>query len=374
MTSRVWAEIDLSAIRQNIDAIRALVGPRVDLMPVVKADAYGHGMREVARAALKAGAEWLGVASVAEGVTLRPLLPDANICVFAPFDPADAEEIACHRLTPFLSNLDGARALSRAAQRLRTSVHVHLEADTGMGRSGVLPDQVAQVAEQVARMPCIHLTGLATHFPSAEDDPAFTARQLETLNQARKKVEAAGAPLRYVHCASSAAILRYPESRLNLVRPGLLLYGILPAVPPETPIPDLRPALTLKTRVVLIRSLPAGHPISYQRTHTLARASRIATLPVGYGDGYPRALGNAGHALLCGRRAPIVGRVCMDVTLADVTDIPEAAVGSEVVLIGAQGQAQIRVEEIARLIGTTEHDVTTRLTPRVPRIYGGSER
>lgn len=369
MRSRVWAEVDLTAIRRNVEAIRALVGRGVDIMPVVKADAYGHGMMEVADAALRAGVKWLGAATVAEGVALRQRFPDTSICTFAPFSAEEAEEIARHRLTPFLSDLERARVLALAAQRLRTVARAHLEADTGMGRSGVLPDQMLRFVEQAMRMPSLLLTGLATHFPSAEDDPEFTRRQVTALQAIHAAVTSAGAPLTYVHCANSAALLCYPESRQNLVRPGLLLYGILPDVPTQVPLPPLLPALTLKTRIALLRALPAGHSISYQRTYTLARAGRIATLPVGYGDGYPRALSNVGQALVCGRRAPIVGRVCMDVTMIDVTDIPEAAVGTEVVLIGAQGSERIRVEEIARAIGTTPHDVTTRLTARVPRIH-----
>lgn len=368
MRSRVWAEVDLSAIRHNVEAVRAVVGRGVELMPVVKADAYGHGMMEVADTALRTGLHWLGVATVAEGVALRLRFPDASLCTFAPFSAEEAEEIARHRLIPFLSDLESARALARAAQRLRTVAHAHLEADTGMGRSGVLPDQMPHFVEQAAQMPSLRLTGLATHLPSAEDDPAFTRRQLAALQAIRAAVTSTGVPLTHVHCANSAALLRYPESHHNLVRPGLLLYGILPDLPPNVPVPHLLPALTLKTRIALLRTLPAGHSISYQRTYTLARAGRIATLPVGYGDGYPRALSNIGQAIVGGRRAPIVGRICMDVTMIDVTDVPEAAVGTEVVLIGAQGAERIRVEEIARAIGTTPHDVTTRLTARVPRI------
>jgi alanine racemase len=182
-------------------------------------------------------------------------------------------------------------------------------------------------------------------------------------------VEAAGFAVQIAHCANSAALLLYPASRMNLVRPGLLIYGILPPVPDDTPRPALRPALSLKSRIVLIRDMPQGYTVGYGRTHTLRRSSRIATIPVGYGDGYPRALSNCGEMLVCGRRAPIVGRVNMDVTLVDVTDIPRADIGSAVVLIGTQDEERITAEEIARRIGTTEHDVTTRLTPRVPRKY-----
>lgn len=369
MEPRVWAEIDLATIRHNVTAIRTHVGLRVDVMPVVKADGYGHGAAEVAQAALEAGAEWLGVATVEEGVALRKLFPAAKICVFAPFQREECPEIVVHRLIPLVSVLEQARNLSQAAQRARSGVQVHLEVDTGMGRSGVLPEHAEGLAKLIARMPSILITGLSTHFPSAESDPIFTAQQLQIFQQVRVAIEATDTRLSPVHCANSAALLRYPACRLDLVRPGLLTYGILPHVPPDTPIPPVRPALALKTRIALIRKLPQGHTISYGRTYALSRPGRIATLPIGYGDGYPRALSNVGHVLVCGRKAPIVGRICMDVTMIDVSDIPEAHVGAEVVLVGKQGEQEIRVEEIARLTQTTEHDVTTRLTARVPRIY-----
>lgn len=372
MKPRVWAEVDLSAIRQNVDAIRSFVGLRVDVMPVVKADAYGHGAVEVARAALSAGADWLGVASVAEGAALRKVLPNGTVCLLSPFEAADADEIVAQRLTPAISDLDGARALSVAAQKQRTGVRVHMKVDTGMGRQGVMPELAERLASVVARMPSIVIEGLFTHFACADDDPEFTARQLAVFEDARQRVLATDTRLKPVHCAASAALLRYPEARLDLVRPGLLVYGIMPPIPAEVSVPPLRPAMTLRTRIVQVRNLPAGHGVSYARTRILTRPSRIAVLPVGYGDGYPRALSNIGRVLVNEAPAPIVGRVCMDMTLVDVTDIPGANVGSEVVLIGRQGAECIRVEEIAKLIDTTEHDVTTRLTPRVPRVYVAS--
>lgn len=369
MRPRVWAEIDLSAIRQNVDAIRAHVGLRVEVMAVVKADAYGHGAVEVARAALTAGAEWLGVASPAEGVTLRKSLPNGSICLLSPFEAEDADEIVSNRLTASISDLEGAKALSVAAQKQRTGAKAHLKVDTGMGRQGAMPEMADRIASIVARMPSIMISGLFTHFACAEDDPEFTARQLAIFQRVRQAVADTDTQVKPSHCAASAALLRYPESRLDLVRPGLLIYGIVPALPREVSVPPLRPALSLKTRVVQVRALPAGAGVSYGRTHVLRRPSRIAVLPVGYGDGYPRALSNAGRVLINGASAPIVGRVCMDMTLVDVTDIPDVTAGTEAVLIGQQGEERIRVEEIAKLIDTTEHDVTTRLTPRVPRIY-----
>jgi alanine racemase len=366
---RVQAEIDLSAIRHNMQLICSLMGLRVSVMPVVKANAYGHGAAEVARAVHAAGAEWLAVATVEEGVSLRKLLPYASICLLSPFSYDLADEIIVNRLTPVVGDLEAARALSRTAQRLRTGIKIHVELDTGMGRSGFLTDLAVKHCEIISRMTSVVITGLCTHFPSAEDDPDFTRAQIASFLMIKKQVEAADILLTQQHCANSAALLRYPESRMNMVRPGLLTYGIHPDIPAEFRIPDLRPALTLKSVIAQVRPLPAGHSISYGRTHTLSEPRRIATVPVGYGDGYPREMGNAGCALVAGRRVPVVGHVCMDVLNLDVTDVPDASVGMEVVLIGAQGEERITVEEIARIVQTTEHEITTRLTARVPRVY-----
>jgi alanine racemase len=369
MEDRVAAEIDLGVIRQNVAELRAHVGLRVEVMAVVKADAYGHGALEVARVAQEAGTEWYGVATVEEGVALRKILARPNIAVFSPFSHSDAEEIVLNHLTPFVGDLESAQVLSHAAQKLRGGARIHLEVDTGMGRSGILPDTASRVAGHIARMSSILVTGMCTHFPSAEDDPEFTAQQLSMFLRTAEAVRSTDTVLPHLHCANSAALLQYPASRLNMVRPGLLIYGIMPPVSDGIALPALAPALTLKARIVQIRSLPAGHTISYGRTHKLERSSRVATLAVGYGDGYPRALGNRGHVLIGGKRAPILGRVCMDVTIVDVTDIPQVQLGDEATLIGSQGLQRITVEEIARLTGATEHDVVLRLTQRVKRVY-----
>jgi alanine racemase len=372
MNHRVTAEVSLAAIRRNINVIRNIIGLRTDIMAVVKADAYGHGSCEVARAALEAGAEWLGVASVAEALQLRKVFPSSRICIMSPFHRDESEEIVLNRFIPFISDFESALSLSKAAQKLRSQIKIHLEVDTGMGRSGVHPDQAARIADLINRLNGIVIDGLMTHFPSAEDDPEYTMQELKQFLQVRQAVEAVDIHLQYLHCAASASILRYPEARLNLVRPGLLLYGMLPPLAPGTIIPDVKHALTLKTNILLIRSLAAGSSVSYSRTYTMKRQSRIASLPVGYGDGYPRELSNIGHVLICGQKAPIVGRVCMDVTLVDVTDIPQASVGSEAILIGKQGNEQILAEDLARMIHTTEHDITTRLTSRVQRVFSNT--
>ena len=369
MPHSVWAEIDLAAVRSNIHEIRAHVGLRTDVMAVVKANAYGHGMNEVARAAIAAGVNWLGVATVAEALDLRRVFPDIAVCTLAPFDRGDAEAIVSARITPLVGDLEGARALALAAQRVRGGARVHIEVDTGLGRSGVAPEGAARLAGLIARMPAIQITGMATHFPDCEGDAAGTRRQLAAFLQATRDVGSAHEPIKPLHCASSGAIVQFPETHLDLVRPGLLTYGIMPSGVSAATSLAVRPALALKSRIVLLRRLPAGHAVGYGGTHVLARSSLVATVSVGYGDGYPRALGNRGFVLIDGQRAPVIGRVNMDVITVDVSDIPKAEVGSDVALIGRQGQDGITVNDVARWSDTIPHEVTTRLMPRTPRVY-----
>jgi alanine racemase len=368
MTARVWAEIDVAAIKSNLAAIRSFNGPQTDVMAVVKANAYGHGLEIVANAAWESGTRWFGVATVSEGVEVRYLLPESWVCLFPPFCPGEEAEIVRSDLIPLISSQEQAERLSVANDSQREPLSVHLEVDTGMGRSGILPSGALALAQSIAQNPRLMLGGIATHFAAGDTDPSFTRRQADELNKVVGLLSGEGIDPGVIHAANSGGMILASESRFNLVRPGLLMYGILPIALNETLIPDLSPALVLKTCVSLIRDLPKGHSISYGRTHQLSRDSRVATLPVGYGDGYPRDLSNQGAALISGQRAPILGRVCMDITVVDITDIPGVSEGDEAVLIGAQGNYRIRTEDIARLIGTTEHDVTTRLTERVPRI------
>jgi len=366
---RLQAVIDLGAIRRNVASLRAVGGPGVALMPAVKADAYGHGLEPVSRALAEAGVEWLGVATVEEGARARRTVPAARVCLLSPFLPPDAPEVLRLGLVPLLSTWEQARSLEDAAARAGAVAEAHLEIDTGMGRSGVPAGEAGEAAARLAGLPHIRITGAATHFACAETDPEFTARQASLFDRLLESLRAAGLPVETVHAANSAALLARVRSRDRLARPGLMVYGISPFGLRAAPDVEVRPALTLRTRVALVRSLPAGHPISYGATCRLARPSRVATLPVGYGDGYPRALSGRGCVLLQGRRAPILGRVCMDMMVVDATDVPGAAPGDEAVLIGTQGGEQIRAEELAALAETTEHAITTCLTSRVERVW-----
>ena len=371
MTPRVWAEIDIAAIRENLAAIRSFVGPSTDVMAVVKADAYGHGIEIVVPAAWESGAGWFGVATVEEGAYVRRELPDSRICLFSPFLRGEESEIVRHRLIPLLSSEAQALRLSAECEKQRAAIEVHLEVDTGMGRSGIEPSAAMPIAEQILSMTGLRLTGAATHFPCGDTDPALTRDQSLRLANFVSELGNRGIVLQFIHAANSGGVVLAPTGRFNLVRPGLLMYGIRPLALNDDNRPAVIPVLSLKTRIALIRELPAGHAISYGRTHVLSRPARVATLPVGYGDGYPRELSNRGFVLIRGRRAPIIGRVCMDMTVVDVTEIEEAEESDEAVLIGRQGEEIIKAEEIAKAIDTTEHDVTTRLSERVKRVPVG---
>ena len=367
------AEIDLSAIRDNLRAIRSLIGPGVEIIGMVKADAYGHGAVAVGRTLAAEGVKRFGVALVEEGAALREAGIAGEMLVLGALLPEHAAEIVEHGFEAALSDIAFARRLDEVSRRRRGSpIGVHVKLDTGMGRFGFPLERALDVFCELAGMPGLRLVGAMTHFASADEagpagGAAFTRGQIAAFLKMREAVAAAGIRAPLWHAANSAGILLHPESHLDAVRPGLALYGGFPAaqVPPAI---KLRQAMTLKTRIVLVRDFAAGTTLGYGRTFRTARASRIAALPIGYADGFSRANSNKGQALARGRRAPIVGRVSMDTVLADVTDVAGAQAGDEVVLYGRQGDAEISIAEAADMLGTIPYELMTALTARVPRV------
>lgn len=365
------AIVDLDAIVHNVRSIKALVGPEVRLMAVVKADAYGHGLVPVARAALRAGAEWLGVALPEEGAALRGAGIRAPILVLGPTPPAQAEEVVAGGLDQMVHSVPLAETLSRAAGKARRRVAVHLKVDTGMGRVGVPVEEVGTLAGAIGRLPGLRLRGVMTHFAAADaPDTAHAREQLRRFHEALVSPPLRAIPSLLRHAANSAAAFALPEARLDMVRIGIALYGCPPSPKAPPPVP-LRPALTLETRVAQVRWVPPGTTVSYGCTFVAPTRMRIATLPVGYGDGFPRALSNRGAVLLRGRRAPVVGRVCMDMVMVDVTGIPEVEEGDPVVLLGVQGTEAIPADAWAALADTISYEVLCGIGPRVPRLYVG---
>ena len=368
------AEIDLSAIATNVRMACGLAGSGRAVMAVVKADAYGHGAVPVARAALAAGATWLGVAMPEEAAVLRAAGIGSRILILGPIAPAQAGLVACHDLDQCVSDPAQAEVLSRVATSAGRSLRLHLKVDTGMGRVGVSLREVGPAAARIAALPAVRLAGLMTHFAESDaEDPGFTREQLARFATATDALRAAGVPIPLRHAANSAALLCHPGARLDLARPGIMLYGCHPCARRGQTDPGLAPALRFLTVVSHLKDLPAGGSVSYGRTFVAPRDLRIATLPVGYADGLARLLSGQGQVLIGGQRVPIVGRICMDMTMVDVTRVPDVRVGDEAVLIGRQGAEEITVDEIAALTGTISYEVLCRVGARVPRVYRAAE-
>ena len=370
---RVWAEIDGAALAHNINLLRQRFG-LARIMAVVKADAYGHGASLIAPLCAASGLTDFGVATAAEGAALRPLLPpEAAIYLLGPALPSEAPAIVFHRLTLLVSSFEMGQALSEAAQAQNVLASAHLDLDTGIGRAGVPISDALSLLSALHALPNLQITGLATHFADADENPADAQSQHQLFLSFLQTLGSRADAL-LLHAANSPAALNLPPNVCHtLLRPGLLLYGIEPTqgLFAERGLP-LRPVLSLHTRVTLCRSLPAGATISYGRTYTVPPGGgTYATLGVGYGDGYPRGLSNRGSVLIHGQYAPICGRVCMDQIVVDVSRISGVLAGDIAALIGADGGAVLTAGDLAALIPTTPHEITTRLTARVPRLSVG---
>ncbi len=370
--ARAWAETDAAALARNIALLtrRFGRGGRTRVMAVVKADAYGHGVSLIAPLCYEHGLRDFGVATVDEGVALRALLPaDAALYVIAASLPADAPDIVAHGLIPLVSTPELGNALSDAAVSQGRTAQAHLDADTGIGRAGVAPDDVPSLLQALDALPGLRVTGMATHFASADEDTCDAHAQYGLFADLVTSLGRRAETL-LLHAGNSPGALVVPEARLGLVRPGLLLYGIEPApgMFAEAGL-DFRPVLSVKARVLLCRTLPPGATISYGRTYAVPENGGVyATLGIGYGDGWPRRLSNTGHVLLHGRRAPIRGRVCMDQLVVDVSHIPQVRPGDIATLIGTDGGETITAAALAADLTTTPHEITTCLTARLPRV------
>lgn len=369
-----WAEIDLDAIAANVSAFRRHVGAQVEVIAVVKANAYGHGAVPVARAALEAGATRLAVHRLLEGVELRRAGLQAPILVMGSTPPSGAGLVVEWNLTPTVTTVElaealSAQALSNQPAAPERSLPVHVKVDTGMNRYGLISSEVLEFLGEIRRLPGLAIEGLFTHFATADwEDATFVRQQLDEFNALLRSVRRAGFEIPVVHAANSAATMRYPEAHFNAVRIGIAMYGLQPSAEWELPF-ELHPALALKSRVVRLHRLEAGAAVGYGRTFIAQSDLLAALVPVGYGDGYHRALSNKGSVLVRGERAPVIGRVSMDQIVVDVTGIDGVQQDDEVVLIGRQGDECIHAEEVAALAGTINYEVTTSLLPRVVRVY-----
>ena len=364
-----WLEVDLDAVADNVRSIGSLVGPRAEVCAVVKADAYGLGLTEVGRAALDGGARRLAVARVEEGSRLRAAGLDVPILLIAGFAPGEADEIVQSGLTPTVVQLEDALALGRAAGRNGVVLPVHVKVDTGLTRYGAPPEDAHDLARFVGTLPSLRLEGLYTHFASADEpDPRFTREQLACLRQLGAALLADGIRPAVVHAANSAGALAEPAARLDLVRVGITLSGHYPSehVPRAA---HLRAAVSFRARVLRVHDVPRGTSIGYGRTFRAERPMRVALVPAGYADGVPRAHASGGWALVRGARVPLVGRVSMDQCMVDVSAVPGAARGDEVVLFGRGPGSEIGLDEYAGWSRTIGHEALCRIGVRVPRLY-----
>jgi alanine racemase len=368
-----WVEIDLDAAKHNIDSVRGRLSPGVRMLLVVKADAYGHGAVRLSRLAEECGVDMLGVATLDEGRELRNAGVDLPILILSPVLPQELEGALENSLAVTASSYDFVARASETASRAGTRCTVHVEVDTGMGRAGVAQDEAVETIARMRELPGIVLEGVFTHFPASDSDIDFTKDQIGTFTRIVERLEAEGATFRYVHCANSAAILNVPSSHFNLVRPGLLVYGHAPSIVFSEAI-DVAAVMSFKARLVLVRNLPAGASISYGRTFIAPKPIRVGVVPAGYGHGLSHRLSNRGQFLFRGKRAGIVGRVTMDMTMIDLTDFPDARVGEEVVIFGRQDGAEITADEVARWDETLNYEVLCRISKRVPRVYLRSGR
>ena len=367
----VWAEVDLGAIAANVGALRATTG-RAAVLAVVKADAYGHGAVPVSRAALGAGAAALGVALVEEGAELRDAGIDGTVIVLSEPVPDAAEVVVQRGLTPVVYTEGGIEALAKAvAAAGAPPLGVHLKIDTGMHRVGCSPGAAVELARHVLAHRELTLAGTCTHFAVADEpDNNYTARQVERFDAVLQDLRAAGAAPGTVHACNTAGALAFPAAHRDMVRIGIGLYGIAPASVLDGVV-ALRPVLSVKARVSYVKTVPAGTRLSYGLRYETDRTGRIATVPIGYADGVPRALGHrGGHALVRGVRCPIAGTVTMDQLMLDVDDL-DVAVGDEVVLLGAQDGQEVTAAEWADLVDTIPYEIVCGIGPRVPRKYIG---
>ena len=368
MNRSTFAVGNLSAVQYNLHRLREIAGTPV--MAVVKANAYGHGALEAARAAVDAGAEWLGVAFAAEGIALRRGGLNANILVLGYTPPHLAAEAIEHDLSLAVYDEDLVRAYADSARMLNKRARLHIKVDTGMGRLGTPPTAGAALVRSVKRLSGVEAEGLFTHFATAdESDLTFAHEQLSRFQNVLAELSANDRP-RWVHAANSAAALAISESRFDLVRVGIAMYGLNPSSDVSVPA-DFIPALEWKSTVAQVRTMPPGTPVSYGREYFTKGEEHIAVIPVGYADGFRRFPKNVAHVLVGGQRVPVVGRVCMDQIMADVTEVGEVKMGDEVVLIGQQGGVRLTADDAAAWWGTINYDVTSGIMARVPRVYVG---
>jgi alanine racemase len=377
-----FAEINLKAFKHNLQNLKTITESATGIMAVIKADAYGHGALPCAKAAVDLGVNYLGAGIIEEGIELRENGITEPILILGSIFPDEAEDLVRHDLATILCTPDLAQALAKEAEKQRKTVNVHIKVDTGMNRLGVLPENLLPLIKTISNLPALKLEALSTHFSSADDeDKSITTQQIELFQKTLTELQEAGVTMPpLTHLANTSALLRFPESRSKMVRPGLILYGSLPSpvlnsvaqeVCQKENLKNFQPVMQWKSKIILLKSVQKGQPLSYSRKHVTQKNSLIATLPIGYADGLHRNHTNNMEVLVKGKRAPQVGTICMDMILIDVTEVSDVHIGDEVVIFGKQGEEEILVEELAEKSNTIPYEILCNVGKRVLRIYQG---
>ncbi|MDP1852991.1 MAG: alanine racemase [Candidatus Omnitrophota bacterium] len=361
-----WVEVNLGNIAYNINSIRRLISPYTEILATVKADAYGHGIIPVSKKLVSLGINYLGVATLDEAIVLRNAGIKCRILILGGIFPKDADAVIRYNLTQSVFTKDVAYALNLAAEKNKKKVPIHIKVDTGMGRLGVWHSDVFSFVSQIKRFKSLDIEGIFTHLSSADVDENFSKRQISDFKVLLARLEKSGIFIPLRHVANSLGILKFKDSHFNLVRPGIIIYGLYPK---DNLNIKLKSAMSLKTKIVYLKKLPKGRSVSYGHTYIADKSTIIATLPIGYGDGYPRLLSNRAPVLVKGRRAKVAGRVCMDQVMVDVGHIKNIKVGDTVILIGKKGGCAVTAEELAGLSGTICYEIVCGIGSRVPRVY-----
>lgn len=363
----VWAEIDHQNLKNNFLKIKAELSRKTGILTVVKANAYGHGLVPVSRTLSRLGAKFLGVTSIEESLALQSAGIKTPSLILANIYPFSNLEVAVrYGIRVSVASVESALQCEKYARRLKKKVYVHAKIDSGMGRIGVNARNAAAFIEKIRTLPSVILEGVYTHFSGAYEDPASTQKQIRLFTDLMDDLSARGFAIPCVHDANSGGIFLYPQAHFSLVRPGISLYGVWPA--PIKRDLGLKPVLSWKSRIIYLKGVPAGTPVSYAGTFKTQRPSVIATAAFGYADGFRRAFSNKAQVLVGGKRVPVVGRITMDMTMLDVTDAPGVRVGDEVVILGAQGDASLPVEDLARWAETSPYEIFCGIAPRVTRV------
>lgn len=361
-----WIEIDLGALKHNFRQVKRLINAKTKVLVCVKKDAYGHGAVRIAKSLVAQGVDYLGVACIEEAVVLRQNQIKKPILVLGSILSKNSDAVIEYNLTQTLCNKELAYSLNKKARAAKKKVNVHIKVDTGMGRLGVLEKDALEFIRFVKSLEYLNIEGIFTHFPSADSDAKLTRYQIKLFNQLKVRLEKEGIHIPLYHAANSIATVQYSQAQFNMVRPGLMIYGLYPKKGMKV---KLKPVLTLKTKVIFLKKVPKHYGISYGQTYRTQKETTIATLPIGYGDGYLRAFSNKADVLIKGKRLRVTGRICMDQIMVDVGNL-KVNLGDQVVLIGSQGnKAKITAEELSSLINTIPYEIVCSVGNRIRRIY-----